>query len=41
LDAIERDVDEEARHLVQGARFDDFVPVLVHKAVRARLRVAA
>jgi len=38
LDAIERDVDESVRELSQRARFNDFVPLLVHKAVRERLR---
>jgi len=40
LDAIERDVDESVRELSQRARFNDFVPLLVHKAVRERLRAA-
>jgi len=38
LDAIERDVDQSVRELSQRARFNDFVPLLVHKAVRERLR---
>jgi len=41
LDAIEHDVESETRSLAGAARFNDFVPVLVHKAVRDRLRDAA
>ena len=40
LDAIEHDVDEHARSLIEVARFNDFVPVLVHRAVREDLRAA-
>jgi hypothetical protein len=36
-DTIERTVDAGARELLAQARFHDFVPVLVHKAVRAQL----
>jgi hypothetical protein len=36
-DTIERNVDVGARALMAGARFTDFVPVLVHKAVREQL----
>ena len=40
-EAIEQDLAEETRRMIAAARFDDFVPVLVHRAVRGRLRVAA
>jgi hypothetical protein len=40
-ETIERDVDEVVRSLMTQARFDDYVPVLVQKAVRERLRTAA
>jgi hypothetical protein len=36
-DTIERTVDAGARELLAQARFHDFVPVLVHKAVREQL----
>ena len=36
--AIEHDVEERVRRLVASAHFDDFVPLLVHKAIRERLR---
>jgi hypothetical protein len=35
---IEHDVDERVRALIAEAHFDDFVPLLVHKSVRERLR---
>jgi hypothetical protein len=38
LETIRGDVDTHARELLEGARFDDFVPVLVHRAVRESLR---
>ena len=38
LEVIKRDVDQGARQLVAAAKFDDFVPLLVHKAIRDRLR---
>lgn len=38
LEAIEHDVEEQLGHLVANAHFDDFVPLLVHRAVRERLR---
>ena len=38
LDAIERDVDRSVQELSQRAHFHDFLPLLVHKAVRERLR---
>ena len=37
VDTIERNVDAGARALMAGARFADFVPLLVHKAVREQL----
>jgi len=40
LEAIKRDVEEGVDELITVARFDEFVPVLVHKAVRERLRGA-
>ena len=40
-DTIERSVDVGARELIAQARFHDFVPVLVHKAVREQLRAAS
>ena len=39
-DTIERTVDAGARELIARARFNDFVPLLVHKAVREQLRAA-
>jgi Protein of unknown function (DUF3562) len=38
LEAIERDVNVGVHALVEQARFNDFVPVLVHRTVRERLR---
>ena len=38
---IERDVDSTTRDLIKTAHFTDFLPVLVHRAVRERLRQAA
>lgn len=38
LEAIEQDVEEHLRRLIASAHFDDFVPLLVHRAVRERLR---
>jgi hypothetical protein len=35
---IEHDVEERVRDLIAEAHFDDFVPLLVHKSVRERLR---
>ena len=37
VETIERTVDADARELVARARFNDFVPLLVHKAVREQL----
>lgn len=36
-DMIERTVDAGARELMARARFNDFVPVLVHKLAREQL----
>jgi len=41
LDEIERDVDTATQRLGETARFSDFLPVLVHRVVRERLRQAA
>jgi Protein of unknown function (DUF3562) len=41
LDTIERDVSAGVRELVERTRFHDFVPVLVHRSVRERLRATA
>ncbi|HSS80053.1 MAG TPA: DUF3562 domain-containing protein [Gaiellaceae bacterium] len=41
LDTIEHDVKQGVRELVERARFHDFVPVLVHRTVRERLRATA
>jgi hypothetical protein len=41
LDTIERDVEAGVHELVERARFHDFVPVLVHRTVRGRLRATA
>lgn len=38
LDAIEHDVAVRVRRLIEHAHFDDYVPLLVHHAVRERLR---
>jgi hypothetical protein len=38
LKEIEQDVDREVHQLLTSAHFHDFVPVLVHKNVRRRLR---
>jgi len=38
LDEIERTVDAGRREPTETARFTDFVPLLVHRAVRERLR---
>ena len=35
---IEHDVEEAVRRLIARAQFDDYVPLLVHKTVRERLR---
>jgi hypothetical protein len=40
LDDIERDVDQSLSALIETARFFDFVPLLVHRAVRERLLAA-
>src|SRR4051812_18099044 len=41
LDMIERDVKAGVHELVEQAKFHDFVPVLVHRTVRERLRASA
>ena len=41
MEEIKRDVDNATRGLGDKARFTDFLPVLVHRAVRERLRQAA
>jgi len=41
IEAIQHDLDAGARELTKRARFNDFVPVLVHRAVRERLGSAA
>lgn len=41
LAAIARDVNAGADELTERARFNDFVPVLVHRIVRERLRATA
>jgi hypothetical protein len=38
---IEHDVEERVRDLIAEAHFDDYVPLLVHKSVRERLRTTA
>ena len=38
IEAIEHDVEERLHDLIAGAHFDDFVPLLVHRSVRQRLR---
>lgn len=38
LDTIEQGVEEHVRRLIVSAHFDDYVPLLVHRAVRERLR---
>lgn len=38
LQAIEQDVDKGIRELIERSRFNDFVPLLVHKTIRERLR---
>lgn len=40
-DAIEADLQNRIWSLSGKARFNDFVPLLAHKAVRERLRTAA
>ena len=40
-EAIEQDIKQEAAELAARARFNDFVPVLLHRAVRERLRTAS
>jgi len=41
LDTIERDVNAGVHELTENACFNDFVPVLVHRTVRERLRATA
>jgi len=41
LEDIERDVESTTRDLRTTAHFTDFLPLLVHRAVRDRLRQAA
>jgi hypothetical protein len=41
VDLIEHDVEARVRDLIAEAHFDDFVPLLVHKTVRERLRRAS
>lgn len=41
LEDIERDVETVTRDLGRTAHFTDFLPLLVHRAVRDRLRQAA
>ena len=41
LETIKHGVDSGASSLLASARFSDFVPVLVHRAVREQLRVGA
>jgi hypothetical protein len=36
--AIEHDIDDGVHRLIDSAHFDDYVPLLVHKAVRQHLR---
>ena len=36
--AIEHDVEERVHELIVSAHFDDYVPLLVHRAVREHLR---
>jgi hypothetical protein len=38
VEAIEHEVDERLHALIAGAHFDDYVPLLVHRYVRERLR---
>jgi hypothetical protein len=38
LDRIEHDVEERLHQLIADAHFDDYVPLLVHRSVRERLR---
>ena len=38
LSAIEHDVAEHAHKLIAGAHFDDYIPVLVRRAIRERLQ---
>ena len=38
VDAIEHEVEERLRDLIAIAHFDDYVPLLVHRSVRERLR---
>jgi Protein of unknown function (DUF3562) len=38
VEAIEHDVEERVHELIAQAHFDDYVPLLVHRAVRERLR---
>ena len=41
LTAIERNLNDRVRDLSAQARFNDFIPVLAHRAVRERLRTSA
>jgi hypothetical protein len=38
MQTIEHDVQEGVRELISNARFTDYVPLLVHKTIRERLR---
>ena len=40
LEALEHELAERVHQLVGSAHFDDFIPLLAHRAVRARLRDA-
>jgi hypothetical protein len=40
-DRIRRDVDEQTERLLESARVTEYIPILVHKELRARLRAAA
>jgi hypothetical protein len=41
LTTIEHDLNDRARDLSASARFNDYIPVLAHRAVRDRLRASA
>ncbi len=38
VEEIEHDVEERLRDLIASAHFDDYIPLLVHRSVRERLR---
>ncbi|HWB21944.1 MAG TPA: DUF3562 domain-containing protein [Gaiellaceae bacterium] len=38
VSVIEHDIEARVRDLIADAHFDDYVPLLVHKSVRERLR---